>query len=217
VLNTTGSALVKDNTIDNYGRVGIDVANAGSSATIRNNTVTGLSLALADQYVAQIGILTEAGGAATITGNRGAHKRPTVAHGFPLRARRLGPRAGPRVFDTVVTDNTWGIVLALTQGAVVADNHVFGNTADGIDLVNTSGVTLVGNTADHNGGNGIGLFGSTGNLILRNHARHNAGDGIFADAASTGNAFLLNAMRANGAFDAEDDSLGTGTAGTGNT
>jgi hypothetical protein len=36
------------------------------------------------------------------------------------------------------------------------------------------------------------------------------------DADSTGNQIVKNKMRGNGVFDAEDDSTGTGTAGTAN-
>jgi F-box protein 11 len=216
VLNTTGTAVIAGNTIDNYGRVGVDVANAGSSATIRNNTITGLSLTLANQYVSQIGILTEQGGTATVTGNKVSQNVQTIANAFAFGMELLGPGAGITVSRNVVSDNNLGIVVALAQGAVVTGNRVFGNTADGIDLVSTSGVTLAGNTADHNGGNGIALFDSAGSLVVGNRARHNAGDGIFVDAGSTGNTFLRNALLANGVFDAEDDSAGTGTAGTGN-
>jgi parallel beta-helix repeat protein len=217
VLNTTGTAVIAGNTIDNYGRVGIDVANTGSSAAIRNNGVTGLPLTLANQYVSQIGILTEQGGTATVTSNRVSQNVQTIANGFAFGMELLGPGADISAVHNMVSGNTLGIVLALTQGAVVTGNHVFGNTGDGIDLVSASGVTLAGNTADHNGGNGIALFGVTGSLVVGNRARLNGGDGLFADAGSTGNTFLLNALRANGVFDAEDDSAGTGTAETGNT
>jgi parallel beta-helix repeat protein len=217
VLDTTGSALIENNTVDNYGRVGIDVANAGSSATIRNNTITGLSLTLANQYPAQIGIATETGGTAVITGNRVSQNLQTIANGFGFGMELLGPGAGITVVDNVVTDNTQGIALVSAQGPVLADNSVSGNTADGIDLVSTSGATVVANSSDNNGGNGIALFSSTDNLVLLNRARHNGGDGLYVDPASIGNTFLLNTMKHNAVFDAEDDSVGSGTAGTGNT
>src|SRR5262249_15415545 len=61
VLGGTGTAVVSGNTVDNYMSVGIDVAHAGSSATITNNRCTGLGSALASQVAEQFGISLETG------------------------------------------------------------------------------------------------------------------------------------------------------------
>ncbi len=219
VLDTTGSAVIADNTVDNYQRGGIDVANTGSSALIRNNTVTGLSLPLANQYLEQVGLAVEAGGTAVIVGNTISQNLQTNANGsnFGFGLYIANPGAGFSVVANTVTDDNYGIYVFSAQGALLAGNSVSGSTVDGIDLVSSSGVTLVGNAASHNAGNGIALLGSTGNLVLFNSTRHNSAEGLFADAGSTGNSFLLNATRDNGLYDAEDLSFGPASAGTANT
>jgi parallel beta-helix repeat protein len=217
VLKTTGTALIENNTVDNYGDAGIDVASPGSRAVIRNNTITGLSPALANQYKTQVGIEVQPGGTATIVGNTVSQNLQTTASPNGVGLFLSAPGAGLNVAGNTVTNANYGIYLISAQGAVITDNQVSVNTADGIDLVNSSGVTLSGNTSDQNGGNGISLFISTGNLIFDNSAAHNGRDGTFVDVGSTGNTLFQNALSDNGAYDAEDQSTGSGTAGTGNT
>src|SRR5262249_30939382 len=147
VLGTTGTALIEDNTVDNYGDAGIDVASAGSRAVIRNNTVTGLSPALANQYLTQVGIEVQPGGTATIVGNTVSQNLQTKAIPNGAGMSLSAPGAGLTVAGNTVTNANYGIYLISAQGAVLADNHVSANTADGIDLVNTSGVALSGNTS----------------------------------------------------------------------
>jgi parallel beta-helix repeat protein len=241
VLDTTGSAIIENNTIDNYQRVGIDVANLGSSAIIRHNTVSGLSLSLANQYPVQVGIAIEENATAVITRNTVSNNIQTAPNSFPYGIYLYGSGAGVSVKHNTVVGNSAGILLYLSQGATISDNDVSGNTSDGIDLESTSGtmtlrrntvngnggqgiyvsnspdVMLRHNTIEGNGGDGIAIFGSTGASLVRNTSSDNGGDGIFADFASTGNVFEDNTMSGNGLFDAEDDSTGTGTAGTADT
>jgi parallel beta-helix repeat protein len=241
VLDTTGSAVIENNTIDNYQRVGIDVANAGSSATIRHNTVTGLNLSLANQYPVQVGIAIEENATAVITRNTVSNNIQTAPNSFPFGIYLYGSGAGVSVNRNTVDGNSWGILAYLSQEAAISDNDVSGNINDGIDLESTLGpttlrrntvnanggqgvyvvnapqVTLRHNTMHGNGSNGIGIFGSTGATVVGNTASDNGADGIFADSASTGNVFDHNTMTGNSLFDAEDDSTGILTAGTANT
>jgi parallel beta-helix repeat protein len=106
--------------------------------------------------------------------------------------------------------------------AEIDHNQVTGSTYDGILLYLTAGADINHNTTDGNGSGGFGdggivLFSSQNNTIDHNESSNNNGVGIgVVDQASTGNTFDHNQMSGN-ALDAADGSLGTGTAGTGNT
>jgi parallel beta-helix repeat protein len=216
------------------------VAHAGSSATFRNNTVTGLGQTLGSQYPLQIGIAVESQGTATISGNTVSRnvQAPTSVSAIGIYLTSAGP--GVKVSHNKVTGNNLGIELLSSSGVSVAHNRVTGSTLNGISIfssaddtvtgnrvesngvegilvVSTTGATLKSNTVSGNGGNGISLFSVTGATVQSNQARDNTNDGIFADAASTGDLFSRNTLSGNKRYDAEDLSTGTGIAGTANT
>jgi parallel beta-helix repeat protein len=66
-------------------------------------------------------------------------------------------------------------------------------------------------------GSGITLEGAINNIVESNVSQNNDADGIFADAAALGNLLNLNLAIGNGEHDYHDNSVGLGTAGTGNT
>jgi parallel beta-helix repeat protein len=116
------------------------------------------------------------------------------------------------VFD----NKTDGIEAALdSKNIEILDSTVENSNGEGIGLAATSHSVILGNLVLRNGEN-IGLLKSTGNLIRGNPADNAAGDGIHLDATSTGNTAQGNTALGNGKSDAEDDSVGTGTAGTAN-
>ena len=102
------------------------------------------------------------------------------------------------------------------------DGNAFsGNTADdnagtglAIDCGNT---TVSGNTADNNGADGIHLTYSDGTTIQSNTTESNGHDGIEVDSNSSGNIISKNTALKNVTYDLQDESTGTGTAGTANT
>jgi parallel beta-helix repeat protein len=63
----------------------------------------------------------------------------------------------------------------------------------------------------------IELDDVTASTIAFNVADNALYDGILLDAKATGNALKQNTLTGNGHLDAEDDSRGSGTAGTANT
>ena len=105
-------------------------------------------------------------------------------------------------------------------------------------------MTLSGNVVENDPGNGIALFGTTGVLAQRNTVRSDddgfylgAGSvgvsanantlrkntvssssnvGILLDTQSGGNTIVHNSSQLNSVLDAQDNSSGAGTAGTGN-
>jgi parallel beta-helix repeat protein len=122
----------------------------------------------------------------------------------------------------------------------VKNNSVLQNHSNAIEVFGTStDVTVSGNTVKNNGGDGIGLNGTIHSIVAGNLVNSNAvgihfagasfsqvtGNivdnnrlvGIQLDRLSVSNTVSLNTALDNGLFDAEDDSIGLGTAGTANT
>jgi hypothetical protein len=91
----------------------------------------------------------------------------------------------------------------------------------GIIAIDSTGPVIAGNTVLGSPGNGIDLdqetTGTTGAIVSHNTSRDSGQDGLFVSALSTGNRIRHNTLRGDKTFDAEDDSSGSGTAGTGNT
>jgi hypothetical protein len=126
------------------------------------------------------------------------------------------------VSSNVISSNDIGISDSGGSGAVITDNQVTASTSLGIVVRTASGVQVGHNTTNFNGSGkpgdaGIALNGVTSSFFQNNQSEHNNGDGIFVDNISSGNQFLLNQLKFNALFDAEDQSLGAGTAGTANT
>ena len=126
-------------------------------------------------------------------------------------------------------------------GETVEKNSVLQNHSNAIEVFGTStGVTISGNTVENNGGDGIGLNGTTHSIVTGNTVKSNAVGIHFAGALVAQPSHrerrrqqqdrwhpprpleLLQHREQergkldDGIFDAEDDSIGTGTAGTEN-
>jgi len=218
---TTGGAVIARNLIDNYQKDGIEVDNTGSSAEIDHNTVIGEG---PTAVIAQNGIQISRGATAVVNHNFISSNEYTPQ--TVLATGILLYQAGAVSVDhNTVSNNDIGIYdLGSHDNVVIDHNRITGSTVNGITLVSTSGARIDQNTTDNNGssssaflGGGIALFLSTNNIIDHNTSNNNTGDGIFVDSGSTGNTFSQNQLRGNTRFDAEDQSTGTGTAGTGNT
>jgi len=187
-----GTARIFGNTIDDYQKAGILVANAGSSAEVANNTVEGIG---PTGVIAQVGIQVSDGAVADVHDNEVSDNLYTGTTAAAAGIILLSPGAATKVRNNEVTRNDVGIALSGTTGAVITGNSISRSTEDGIRL----------------------LDGTTGTLVANNESRKNGLDGIFVDSTSTGNTIRNNKFKQNGNLDAEDLSLGAGTAGTGNT
>jgi parallel beta-helix repeat protein len=121
----------------------------------------------------------------------------------------INPNGGSAIFiggssnNVSVASNT--ITLANYSGVAIRDT--------------ASAITIANNTIKRAGGNGIDVSSSTsgattttGNVVKRNH-----GDGILYAAGTSGNQINHNTTAANAGFNCQDQSTGTGTAGTANT
>ncbi len=211
---STGTATISQDTIDNYQKRGIEVGDAGSSAEIDHTTVTGVGPTAA---IAQNGIEPVLGATAnvnhdTISGN-------IYTGGGGATGILLYQSGAVTVDQNMLSQNDVGIyVLGPTGRATIEQNQIAGSTDDGIDLDGVSGAYLSQNQIANSGVNGIALFDdSMGNDLEQNQSKNNGNDGIFVDVGSTGNTFNQSQLQNNGKLDAEDDTTGTGTDGTGNT
>jgi parallel beta-helix repeat protein len=153
-------------------------------------------------------------------------------HGDIIQANSLVGNATSGVGNALFLSNA-------SSGETVENNSVLQNHSNAIEVFGTStGVTISGNTVENNGGDGIGLNGTTHSIVTGNTVKSNAvgihfagasfnhviGNvvdnnrivGIRLDHLSFFNTVSKNTALNNGIFDAEDDSIGTGTAGTEN-
>lgn len=189
---TTGSADIDNNTLDHWQKGAIVIDNSGSSAHIHNNTVTGEGPI---NYTAQNGIQVSDGATGEVDNN-------------DVSALSYTPG----------TYGSSGILIYETSNVNVHNNHIKG--ADlGVAFADVTASTISNNQIS-NGLYGIDVdeffTGSQNNTIDHNHSNNNSQEGVFVSVQSVNNLFKQNEFMHNAYLDAEDDSVGTGTAGTGN-
>ena len=188
----TGTAVIAQNPIEAYQKTGVLVDNAGSSAFVLGNTVTGDG---PNVTIAQNGIQVSNGADAVVNGNWIAGQ---IYSPSPLASALIVYLPGRvSIVRNNVSDTDYGIVTIDATAPEIRDNKVFACAANGIDLDEET-------------------IGTTGALVAGNESHDNTFDGIFVSPASKGNDVRDNRMFADKAFDAEDDSTGDGTAGTAN-
>jgi parallel beta-helix repeat protein len=114
--------------------------------------------------------------------------------------------------------DTFGNASTPNTNIQIVSNTISGWGDAGIRLsAGASNVLVSRNNVSRNATDGITLEGAVNNRIEQNILQSNRQDGIHADAASMNNVFTRNDARRNVKFDYEDNSVGTGTAGTANT
>jgi hypothetical protein len=92
--DTTGSAAIRNNLIDNYQKNGVTIANKGSSGFVAGNMIRGVGPTVT---IAQNGVQISDGAQAAVTGNLGRYVDELLAHisvrcGLSLRRRAPLPR-----------------------------------------------------------------------------------------------------------------------------
>lgn len=185
-----GSATIQKNIIDNYQKGGIVVSNVGSSADVKDNDVTGVG---PTAVIAQNGIQISAGATATVQHNTITDNVYTPQSVVSTGILLFSPGA-VTIDHNEASSNDVNIYSFDASNPVITHNKVSGGSFDGIDVVQTTGANVSHNTA-----------------------LNNVYDGIYVDPTATGNTFSHNKMKGNGEFDANDQSVGTGSCGTGNT
>jgi hypothetical protein len=147
-----GTALLRNNLIDQYQKGGVVVDNTGSYAWVTENEITGEGLTPA---TAQNGVQVGRGASADVDHNE--------------ISRNQFVRAGS-------TDEASGVLLFETDAPVSTDhNDVFRNGIGIAVYENAIGLTIAHNNAHENINDGIAAFqDSSGNLISFNKAFNNA-------------------------------------------
>jgi parallel beta-helix repeat protein len=151
--------------------------------------------------------------------------------------------ASPTVSNNAVSSSTiYGIAFdsaggAGVTGAMVSNNNSSNNLGEGMDIANTSGSTFANNNTNSNGQSGLVLStNTTNNTIKQQNSDNNQKWGILVadfdpnnpnfftylnSSTASGNTISQSNFtgnnKAGGAFDAEDRSVGSGTAGTADT
>lgn len=239
--STTGTATIKNNTIDQYQKGGIVVDNTGSSADIENNLVLGQGTAIAK--IAANGIQISRGATAKVANNTVAGNQYSLAEstGTESIGILLYQPGGPTDIEHNILQvqqdhqppsatNDIGIYDYAPSGSLLMDsNNVFGQAFNGIVIDADSGDTVArnnmvaGTTTNFGGPNGVdsgdGFLvydGSTGSLLQNNQSNNNAEDGFHLDSTTSNNTLRDNKASGNVMFDCADDSTGSGTAGTAN-
>ncbi len=132
-----------------------------------------------------------------------------------------GIHFGGGSFDAVTGNNVSGCGMSGVQlvdsSHMTVSSNVFSNNAgDGILLRRSNENTVTSNTVNGNQHFGIHLITSNNNTASGNTVNANATVGILVDADASGNTFIENSATSNGTWDLEDDTAGSGTAGTAN-
>jgi parallel beta-helix repeat protein len=222
---TSGSARISLNAIDDYQKNGITVDGTGSSADITFNSIRGAG---PTALIAQNGVQVSRGATANVNLNSIEDDVYTPGTDSSTGVLVFGPVGNVDIGYNSVRDTDVGVYASSTDGNTeIEHNAVSGSTYDGIALEGVSGTKVDGNNSSNNGGSGIDLFAlvpdsdppvpSTGALIDGNNVEDNQGSGLFADDTTSGNKFTNNSADDNAPYDCEDQSHGTGTAGTANT
>jgi len=156
-VNTTGTATITNNVVTGYERAGIVVFNAGSSATISDNTVTSAAQSL---FAAQTGIAIAEKAVGTISGNLCNHAD-----------------CGP---DVMTQFQATGISLFLSGGGITVSDNTVSNNDIGIynwqDSSATVANTISGNSLTGNRYYGIGL--DQGNATVSNNIINGGNVGV---------------------------------------
>ena len=209
-----GSANVSLNAIDDYQKNGITVDGTGSKATISLNSIQGAG---PTPVIAQNGIQVSRSASANVNLNSISGNAYTGGTDSSTGVLIFGAVGNVDVAYNSVRDNDVGVYSILTDNKTeIENNAVSGSTYDGIALDSSTGTRVEDNTSSNNSGSGVGLYTATGSVVDGNRADDNQASGLFADAATSGNKFTNNVADDNDPFDCEDQSVGTGTAGTAN-
>ena len=206
--NTTGTATILHNTISNYTKAGIVVDNAGSSALVSLNSVTGIG---PDPNLVQYGIQVSHGANADVRGNTISGNVNSANNGIESGGILVwAAGAATEIENNKLTNNQDGIFLFQAVSVDIEHNHSFANSADGIVVVDSRCNEIVHNEVNNNGRDGISVYGGDPytnddgsvvpvgghNDIGWNSSHDNAGNGFHFDYTATTNP---NGVSANNA------------------
>ncbi len=215
-ISQVGTATITANQVVGYQKIGIAVENAGSSATVTGNTVTGAG---PTAVTAQNGIQLRRGATGTIKTNvvTGNAYDGAAYSAFGIGITYAGP--GVVVQGNTVNHNGANIYCWESDGVQVLDNQVSDiasvdqNAVAGITVqgnnaatatMGLSGVTISGNTVQNNLSgpstlsDGIDLYGIRSATLANNVVTGSSYDGVLIGGSGnivlTGNRFVGNGL-----------------------
>jgi len=186
-LGTTGHAFIQNVTINHYQKGGVVVSNAGSTATLDGNIITGAG---ATNQIGQNGVQVSGGAVATVTNNTITNHLCDVGV------------CGPGIDQTQAT----GILLYEAGGASVIRQNTIGNNDVGIySYVPAEPVTVTQNVLNANRYVGVLLNEGTTNLLANTITNSPIGVQIvsycssgYCDAGDAAGIVLSNTITGNG-------------------
>lgn len=211
-MATTGSATVNHNRIDDFQKGGVIVDNSGSDARIEKNIVQGVG---PTALIAANGIQVSNGATAKIKDNEVSGNVYT-----PMAVTSTGillfASGATDIDNNKVHDNDTGIYAYQADSSVAVEkNGVVRSTYDGI-TVDTSDGTQIDHNKTQGNDFGIGVYATLNAMLDKNEAKDNSSKGFYAGSDTSNNTFQDNHGKGSGMFDCQDDSHGSGTAGTAN-
>lgn len=213
VTGVGATNLIAQNGIQGYGAANI---------TISKSSVSGNNYTPEEEAT---GILLIDNAAATVDATDTTGNDSDI---YPIQDTSAPSRQSLDIIDNTASDATdggIGIVGDSLVGGLIGANHAEGDAGAGIALYGVSQMTIAGNVASGDGdgiylgGPGSYASGSTGDVVWNNQTHSNTDDGVQADTDSSGNWFVSNSATDNGSpaqgtYDFQDSSSGSGTAGT---
>jgi hypothetical protein len=178
--STTGSAVIDHNVIDTYQKNGPTIDGAGSTATVKDNTIDGGG---ASMQTARNGVQVGRGASAVIHNNQ-------ITGNSYIGA---GDSSCPAAQDVIDCNDATGILIFEVTGNVEASNNSLATNDLGLDLGTASGVLVRNNFAHDNRFDGLRAESDTQqNLFAENQSQNNGvhdchDDSHGAGTAGTGN------------------------------
>jgi len=216
-LGQLGSVTLQNSLVDQYEKGGVVVDGPGSSGQVQNSTVTGVGPTAA---TAQNGVQISRQAVGSVQNNDVSGNEYTGIDAYSAGILLFGAGNGVAVQNNKLTDNDIAIDVESGSNAAVQNNQNSTSSANtfaaGILIENQSASTFQNNKTA-GGTEGIESFGATSVTFQNNQVRNVSDVGVYNDSTSTGNTYQNNKASGSGTFDCQDDSAGTGTAGTANT
>lgn len=223
---TTGSVILKQNTIENYQKNGVTIDGSGSYGDIEQNTITGVG---PTSVTAQNGVQISDGASGTIRDNtvsNNVYSPGTVSSTGVLfycaastdSENNTVSTNDTGIYDAAGTSN--GCPATPKSKATMKGNTIIASTFDGLEVDNDTGaqsqndqaVGTWGYTAyGSDNGDGFDVYSTTNSQLLGDTASGNSEDGFHNESNSTGNTYKQNQAPANLLFDCADDTGGPPT------
>ncbi len=178
--NQTGTADIDHNVIDNYQKNGPTIDNAGSSATIEDNTINGGG---PSNIIARNGIQVGRGADADV------HNNEVFGNVYA----GAGPPPAGEIDDS--SDATGVLVFEVTGGVQVSNNDAYSNDL-GIDIGTASGVQISNNMTHDNTFDGLRAESDTmQNVFAENDSQSNGATDCHDDSRGGGTAGTANTWK----------------------